>query len=95
MFDRIQHPAHGRRGGGSGAPGKVYLKDGNKEGTTIKGKGRDLIPANTILVMETPGGGGIGDVRNRDPDKIREDVTAGLVTPAAAKSVYGQVSEDP
>ncbi len=95
MFDRIQHPAHGRRGGGSGSPGKVYLKDGGKEGTTLKGKGRDLIPANTILVMETPGGGGIGDVRNRNPDKIREDVTAGLVTPAAAKSVYGQTSEDP
>lgn len=95
MFDRIQHPARGRRGGGSGAPGKVYLKDGSKEGIALKGKGRDLIPANTILVMETPGGGGIGDVRNRDPDKIREDVAAGLVTPAAAKSVYGQVSEDP
>jgi len=95
MFDRIQHPARGRRGGGSGAPGKVYLKDGSKEGIALKGKGRDLIPANTILVMETPGGGGIGDVRNRDPDKIREDVVAGLVTPAAAKSVYGQVSEDP
>ncbi|MCZ6619560.1 MAG: hydantoinase B/oxoprolinase family protein [Gammaproteobacteria bacterium] len=94
MFDRIQHPARGRRGGGSGAPGKVFLKKGNKDAVVLKGKGRDLIPADTILVMETPGGGGIGDVRNRDPDKVREDVVAGLVTRGAAKDVYGRENDD-
>ena len=63
MFDRIHHPARGRQGGGEGAPGRVYLKDG----PDLNGKGRDLVPANATLVMETPGGGGMGDVVRRDP----------------------------
>ena len=93
MFDRIQHPARGRRGGGSGAPGKVFLKRGVEKDVVLKGKGRDIVPADTILVLETPGGGGIGEVLSRDPDKVREDVVAGLVSPSAAKDIYGQSSE--
>ena len=85
MFDRIDHPARGSRGGGAGAPGKVYVKDG----VEFKGKGRDVVPAGATLVMETPGGGGIGSVAKRDPARIRDDVAAGLVSPAAARAHYG------
>lgn len=84
MFDRIVHPARGRDGGGDGGKGAAHLDDG----TLMRGMGRDLIPARKRLVVETPGGGGIGDPAARDPDLLARDVRAGFVSAAAAKSVY-------
>lgn len=85
MFDRIHHPALGRDGGGDGAPGRVHLHDG----TELRGKGRDVVPAGATLVMETPGGAGIGDPRARDREKVLADVRAGLVSPGAVAATYG------
>lgn len=56
MFDRLQHPARGRHGGGDGAAGKVYLDTGEN----LRGKGREEVPAGATIIFETPGGGGIG-----------------------------------
>ena len=77
MFDRVRHPARGRRGGQEGAPGRVYIKDG----PALRGKGQDTIPAGATLVMETPGGGGIGDPAKRSPDALQADKEAALTTP--------------
>ena len=85
MFDRIQHPARGMRGGGDGAAGRVYLKEGGE----FQGKGRDVVPAGATLVMETPGGGGIGAVGDRDPEKVHADLAAGLISRDAARDQYG------
>ena len=56
MFDRLQHPARGRHGGGDGAAGRVYLDTGEN----LRGKGREEVPAGATIIFETPGGGGIG-----------------------------------
>jgi N-methylhydantoinase B len=90
MFDRLLHPARGRFGGADGAPGAVYIK----EGDALPGKGRDLVPAASTLVLETPGGGGIGDVNGRDPEAVAADLEAGLISAAAAASVYGRRSQE-
>jgi N-methylhydantoinase B len=37
----------------------------------------------------TAGGGGHGPPRERDPERVREDVREGYVSPAAARDVYG------
>jgi len=39
--------------------------------------------------LTTPGGGGYGDPRERDPQRIREDVREGYVSAAAAARDYG------
>jgi 5-oxoprolinase (ATP-hydrolysing) len=57
LFDRIQFPARGRRGGGDGQAGSISLNDGTK----LKGKGKQIVPAGNSLVLELPGGGGLGD----------------------------------
>ena len=75
MFDRIDHPARGRRGGGDGRPGRVYLQGGR----ALAGKGQDLVPAGATLVLETPGGGGAGDPARRAPAAKRDDEDNGLV----------------
>ena len=76
MFDRIRFPARGREGGGAGSPGRVYLRDG----PDLPGKGKDLVPAGATLVLETPGGGGIGDPQKRDTQAAATDIEAGLCT---------------
>ncbi len=85
MFDRVQHAARGRHGGGDGAPGRVYVRDG----AALKGKGREVVPAGGVLVMETPGGGGIGPPAARARDRVIADLESGLISADAARLSYG------
>ena len=78
-FDRIDHPAKGRRGGAPGACGAVFLASG----TRLGGKGTQTIPAGERLVIHTPGGGGYGDPNTRSPKRVKEDVLNELVSPSA------------
>ena len=84
-FDRIVHPARGSAGGKNGGAGRLSLKSG----ATMRGFGRQVIPAGDRVVVETPGGGGIGDPKKRAAEKIARDVEYGLVSTAEAQAVYG------
>ena len=75
-YDRIDHPARGRDGGKDGAPGVVAFKSGK----TLPGKGFLMVPADERLVIKTPGGGGIGNPAERDPERVAAERKAGLVT---------------
>ena len=55
-FDRCTYPARGALGGDDGACGSLRLSDG----TELRAKGRQIIPAGQRLILETPGGGGYG-----------------------------------
>jgi N-methylhydantoinase B len=83
-FERINNPAHGRDGGGEGAPGKVTLVSGKP----IRSKGRQTIPGGDFIRLELPGGGGFGDPAGRDPDQVALDVADGLITAATAREAY-------
>jgi N-methylhydantoinase B len=85
MFERIRHPARGREGGCAGAPGSVRLDDG----TVLRGMGRDVIPAGRRLVIETPGGGGIGAPRARARAAVAQDLRAGFISAERAAIDYG------
>jgi N-methylhydantoinase B len=84
-YDRIDYPPRGRDGGRNGAPGYVGLKSG----AVLKGKGFQTIPPGDRLVVMTPGGGGLGDPRRRDPAQVAHDVEEGLVSAEAAQEAYG------
>ncbi len=84
-FDRIVHPARGANGGNKGGAGRLSLKSG----ATLRGFGRQVIPAGDRVVVETPGGGGIGDPKKRPREKLARDVQYGLVSAGAAKKDYG------
>ncbi|MBF9031739.1 hydantoinase B/oxoprolinase family protein [Rhodobacterales bacterium HKCCE3408] len=85
MFDRVDHPARGRDGGGTGAPGRVERTDG----TRLKSKGRQKIAADQRLRLCLPGGGGYGDPRNRDRAAVAADLEAGKISAEAARQDYG------
>lgn len=85
MFDRVENPARGRDGGGTGGAGAVELTDGTK----LRSKGRQQVKNGQRLRLSLPGGGGYGDPKARDQESIEEDLAAGFITPAQAKADYG------
>ena len=87
MFDRINFPARGRDGGKNGGAGRVTLDDG----TVLKGKGRQRIPAGAKLILELPGGGGYGDPKKRSAELVKADLEAGYITAVQATEDYGLI----
>jgi N-methylhydantoinase B len=79
IFDRVGHPPRGREGGHDGAPGAVRLRSG----TVLRTKGYQVIPAGDRLILELPGGGGMGPPEERDPELATRDLRDGLVTAGA------------
>ena len=85
MFDRVDHPARGRRGGISGAPTTIAQDDGS----AMKGKGKQFVPHGRKVLMAFPGGAGYGEIANRDPASIRRDLALGYISETAARNIYG------
>jgi len=83
-FERVRHPARGRSGGQPGGAGVVSLRSGRP----IRPKGRQTVPPRDAICLQLPGGGGFGDPRERDPERVRDDVLDGLVTADQAKRDY-------
>jgi N-methylhydantoinase B len=83
-FDRIAHAPKGREGGWDGASGVVK----QKSGTTLRTKGYQVIPDGERLILELPGGAGMGYPRTRDPELVARDVRDGLVSTENARSIY-------
>jgi N-methylhydantoinase B len=83
-FDRIAHAPKGRDGGQDGAPGVVK----QKSGMTLRTKGYQVIPDGDRLILELPGGAGMGDPCDRDPALVARDVRDGLVSAENARSIY-------
>ncbi len=90
MSKRVKFPARGRGGGAKVERGLVRLVSGG----ALDGKGRQTIPAGDRLVLEMPGGGGLGDPLARAPEDVARDVRDGLVSKAAALEDYGVVVPD-
>jgi len=83
-FDRIAHAPKGREGGLNGAPGVVRLGSGK----TLRTKGFQVIPDGDRLILELPGGAGMGDAATRDPALVARDVRDGLVSVENARALY-------
>jgi N-methylhydantoinase B len=76
IFDRVMHAPRGREGGEDGAPGVVRLRSGG----TLRTKGYQIIPAGDRLILELPGGGGMGLSSERSARLSADDIRDGLVT---------------
>jgi N-methylhydantoinase B len=83
-FDRVANAPKGREGGKNGAAGMVHRKSGTK----LRTKGFQIIPDGERLVLELPGGGGMGDPTERDSALVARDVRDGLVSGEVAREIY-------
>jgi N-methylhydantoinase B len=84
VFDRVANPPRGRAGGGDGVGGRVELKSGK----TLRTKGLQVIPDGERLMLMLPGGGGMGEPAERNPELVGRDVRDGLVSVEAARELY-------
>jgi N-methylhydantoinase B len=83
-FDRIANAPRGREGGLNGAAGRVTQKSGK----ILRTKGFQVIPDGDRLILELPGGAGMGDPAARDPALVARDVRDGLVSVDNARALY-------
>ncbi|MEM7747583.1 MAG: hydantoinase B/oxoprolinase family protein [Pseudomonadota bacterium] len=87
LYERTEHPAPGLAGGHAGPPGRLLAS----KDVGLKPKISQLLPEDTIVTLEIPGGGGFGSPLERDHEKVLDDVVDGYVSVEAAKSEYGVI----
>lgn len=90
MFDRVDHPARGRRGGGAGAPTTIAQDDGRK----MNGKGKQFVAHGRKVLMAFPGGAGYGDPKDRPKDQVKRDLARGYISAETAANIYGLDASD-
>ena len=87
---RQKYPAPGMAGGTPGGLGTFIRNPGtaNEERLGMTTSGTPFANGDVLRVM-SPGGGGYGDPRERDPVAIRRDLAEGKISAAAARELYG------
>ncbi|MDG1376260.1 MAG: hydantoinase B/oxoprolinase family protein [Yoonia sp.] len=90
MFDRVNHPAHGRRGGGSGAPTTIAQDDGS----VMRGKGKQFVAHGRRVVMAFPGGAGYGTASERAKSSVMRDLARGYISLETAMRDYALPDAD-
>ena len=79
----------GLEGGHEGRPAQLQVtRDGTAELLPSKVRYRPARKGDRFMAVG-PAGGGYGDPRERDPDKVRADVRDGLVSAETARDVFG------
>ena len=88
-FGRSRFPPWGLAGGQEGSPNRVEVTypDGRME---TRGRfSNELAPAGTLVRFITGTGGGYGEPKDRDVERVLDDVANGYVTRQDAETVYG------
>jgi N-methylhydantoinase B len=86
--ERTKSAPFGLAGGGAGAPTRVTLSVNGSE-RTLPEKGAFTAPPGSLIHFHAPGAGGYGPARERDPEKLRDDVINEYVSRGAAARDYG------
>lgn len=99
LFNRMLVDPFGLHGGRPGRNSGIYVRPaGVGEWRTFSEVFGTMSPSkfsNVVLrrgdqvKLVAPGGGGLGDPLDREPERVLADVAEGLVTPAAAGDSYG------
>jgi N-methylhydantoinase B len=84
-YARAQSSPWGLDGGGEGGRFQVRVEGG---GPLHKGEG--MFGSGDRVSVVTPGAGGYGPPREREPDLVARDLADGKISAATARDVYGQ-----
>lgn len=87
---RQKFPAQGLHGGRPGSLGAFIRNPGTPAEAKLGSTTSDTpLKKNDLLRVVTPGGGGYGDPRGRDPESVKHDVAEGKVSREAGRKIYG------
>lgn len=88
-FDRQACPPAGILGGLPAQHNRIVVKKGNEE-VVLPSKVTDyLVRAGEVVSLQTGGGGGYGDPREREAELVRYDLEEGFISLAQTTQVYG------
>lgn len=87
--DRAKIAPWGLFGGGHASPSRCVRITAQGETIPLGSKVTTSLDQGDQLITVTPGGGGWGSPKDRDPKKVAWDVREGLVSPQRAREVYG------
>jgi N-methylhydantoinase B len=90
-FDRSVTPAWGLFEGRSAVGPDVVVNPGRADERHLLKVNALSLRAGDVVRVQTGGGGGYGNPLQRDPERVREDVLDGYVSPEAAEADYGVV----
>jgi N-methylhydantoinase B len=63
-------------------------------GKVLRGKGMQTVPLKDNVIIEMPGGGGLGNPRRRNIAAVADDVRQGFISADAARRDYGVAVND-
>ena len=88
-LERTKSAPFGLAGGGAGGAGRIAVvgPDGNER--ELNSKGAFTAAPGSQICLRAPGAGGFGPAAQRDPDRLRDDVISGYVSPESAAADYG------
>lgn len=88
--DRKRLAPWGVFGGDSASTSKCEIVSRDGERRELPSKITTTVNKDDKIIVVTPGGGGWGDPKDRDPDAVARDVREGLISPERAREVYGR-----
>ena len=94
LAGRERHGPWGLFGGEEGEKTQVILQRNNKR-RKISTKATLLLKKEDEIVVYTAGGGGYGFPHQRDKEKVKEDMSNGLITKAYARKNYNHIFQKP
>ncbi|WP_028933709.1 hydantoinase B/oxoprolinase family protein [Pseudonocardia spinosispora] len=87
--DDVSFPPHGAQGGGAAARTVPFRSDRDRtDETEIAPIGRVELAPGELIGQHHAGGGGYGDPRTREPERVLDDVLAGIVSIDRAIEIY-------
>jgi N-methylhydantoinase B len=83
---------NGAAGGAEGRTGDIIVNPGTDGEKRLPTRYADYpLKAGDIFRLDTPGGGGLGNPRTREPEQVLADVREGYVSVERARDIYGVV----
>jgi N-methylhydantoinase B len=79
-FERFKVPPYGLAGGSAGRPGRFFVESSNAIEMLPSKLANYHVKRGDVIVLETAGGGGFGDPRERNAGDLEADVASGYAT---------------
>jgi N-methylhydantoinase B len=89
VHDGNANNAKGARAGLDASPGQQFVTLRNGEKEALPRVCDRWLEEGEFLVSIAAGGGGYGNPRTREPERVLHDVVEGLVTRERAEAIYG------
>ena len=87
--DRVEIGPWGLFGGSSATPSRCVINASDGTEKPLPSKVTTSVSNNEVIRTQTPGGGGWGDPKQRDPRSVQLDVLEGIVSVERARDIYG------